>query len=156
MTDSASATRYNPDLWYWGTADRNPRMLHTMIRVRDLDASLHFYIDVLGMKQLSDRFDVPARRVSAVFVGFDSFAAGGCLELVHSWDQTEPHTHGSGYGHISIGAPDIEGLSRSLEQIGVGFTLKPTALLEGGPKVAFIKDPDGYSIELLQTRRDAA
>ena len=156
MTDPASATRYNPDLWYWGTADRKPRMLHTMLRVRDLDASLRFYIDVLGMKQLSDRFDVPARRVSAVFIGFESFAAGGCLELVHSWDQAGPHTHGSGYGHVSIGAPDIEGMSARLEQVGVEFTLKPTALLEGGPKVAFIKDPDGYAIELLQTRQDAA
>lgn len=156
MTGPSDAGKHNPDLWYWGTADRQPRFLHTMLRVHDMEASLRFYTEVMGMKQLSERFDVPSRRVSAVFIGFDSFEAGGCLELVHDWDQAAPFAEGVPRFHISIGAPDIEGLCARLEQIGVEFVLKPTVLLEGGPKVAFIKDPDGYSIELLQTRLGAA
>lgn len=156
MTDSTVASKHNPDLWYWGTADRNPRFLHTMLRVHDLEASLRFYLDVMGMKQLSERFDVPSRRVTAVFIGYDSFEAGGCLELVHDWNQKTPFAEDVPRFHISIGAPDIDALCGKLEKIGVTFVMKPTVLLDGGPKVAFIKDPDGYSIELLQTKLDPA
>lgn len=143
---------FNPELWCWGTRDERPRFLHTMIRVASIDASLRFYLGLLGMKTMGERFDVPARGVTAIFIGYDSYAAGGCLELVEVWNRTEPYTHGSGYGHISIGVPDIDATAARLEAAGVEFTLKPTALLEGGPKVAFIRDPDGYAIELIQTR----
>lgn len=152
MSETASPAPLRPELWIWGNAAERPRMLHTMLRVNDLDASIRFYVQLLGMKQLWDKFDVPVRRVTATFVGFDSFEAGGCLELVSSWDQTTPHTHGTGYGHVAIGAPCLDSLCASLEQAGVELTLKPVDLLAGGPRVAFVKDPDGYDIELIETR----
>ncbi|MEZ5441768.1 MAG: VOC family protein [Lysobacterales bacterium] len=150
---STSPVSYDDKQWVWGTDDSRPRFLHAMIRVRDFDAMLRFYTEVIGMKQLGERFDVPARRVTAVFIGFDSYAAGGCLELVHRWDVEEPYTHGTGYGHISIGTPDMAATVARFDELRVEFTLRPTVLLEGGPQVAFIKDPEGYSIELVQTRR---
>jgi len=125
-----------------------------MFRVKDLDKALKFYVDGVGMKPLGERFDVPVRRVSAIFIGFEDYASGGCLELVHSWDQEEPYSHGTGYGHISVGVPDVEEMLDKLVAMGAETTLEPTVLIEGGPLVAFFKDPEGYSVELIQTRRD--
>jgi lactoylglutathione lyase len=142
----------NPKLWNWGTNDSKPRFLHMMIRVADFDAALRFYVDGLGMKQLSDRFDVASRRVTAVYLGFESFDAGGCVELVKRWDDPGPYTHGSGYGHIAIGAPDIEAMVAKLEAMGAEVSLRPTVLIDGAPRVAFVKDPDGYAVELIETR----
>jgi lactoylglutathione lyase len=153
VTSATSATEYDPKQWVWGTDYSKPRFLHTMLRVKDLGAALRFYIDGLGMKQLGDRFDVPVRRVTAVFIGFEDYAAGGCLELVHYWDSEGPYTHGTGYGHISIGVPDVEAMLVRLEAMGAEVTLRPAVLIAGGPKVAFLKDLDGYSVELLQTNR---
>lgn len=153
MANATLTSELNPKLWVWGTHDSKPRFLHTMIRVKDLDASLRFYIDGLGMKKLDEPFDVPVRRVTAIFIGFESYAAGGCLELVNYWDAEGPYSHGSGYGHISIGVPDIDAMVARIEAMGAQFTLRPTVLLEGGPQVAFFKDPDGYMVELVQTRQ---
>ena len=150
---NASTHDLNPVLWAWGTHNSKPRMLHTMIRVKDFDAALRFYVDGLGMKQLSDRFDVETRRVTAVYLGFEDYDAGGCLELVSRWDVDEPYTHGSGYGHIAVGTPDIEGMVAKLEAMGAEVTLRPTVLIEGGPLVAFVKDPEGYAVEFIQTRK---
>jgi lactoylglutathione lyase len=144
---------FDPRWWNWGTNDSKPRFLHTMIRVRDFDAALRFYVEGVGMKQLSERFDVEARRVTAVYLGFADYAAGGCLELVRRWDVDVPYTHGTGYGHISIGAPDVEAMLARLVAMGGKVTLPPTRLMAGAPYVAFLEDPEGYSIELIQTRR---
>ena len=154
MTIENATDEFNPKLWNWGTENNKPRFLHAMIRVKDFDAAMRFYVDGLGMKPLGDRFDVPLRRVSAIYLGFDSYAAGGCVELVQRWDEPGPYTHGTGYGHIAIGAPDIEGMVAKLESMGVEVTLRPTVLLPGAPAVAFVKDPDGYAVELIQTSRD--
>jgi lactoylglutathione lyase len=124
-----------------------------MIPVRDFDASLSFYTNVIGMKQMSERFDVEKRRVTAIYLGFDSYAAGGCLELAQSWDAKDPYTHGTGHGHIAIGTPDIEAMVAKAEAAGAEVALRPTVLMAGGPAVAFVKDPEGYSIEFIQTRR---
>jgi lactoylglutathione lyase len=152
MSDTSATKPLDPRLWVWGANDTHRRFLHTMIRVRDVDASLAFYVDLLGMKKLGEPFDVPSRRTTGLFIGFDSYAAGGCLELVRAWDAQGPYTHGTGYGHISIGVPDMDELVARLDAAGVEFTLRPAPLLAGGPKVAFIKDPDGYAIELIQTQ----
>ena len=149
---SSDADSYDPKLWVWGERDESPRFLHTMIRVRGFDAALHFYVDLLGMKIL-DRFEIPVRRVSAMFVGFDGYDAGGCVEIVRPWDTDGPYTHGTGYGHISIGVPDVMAMLDKLEAGGVKVTTRPTHLLPGAPAVAFVEDPDGYAIELIQTRR---
>jgi lactoylglutathione lyase len=153
MTDTTTADELDPR-WAWGTDATGPRLLHTMIRVRDFDAAMRFYIEGFGMKQLSHRFDVEARRVSAVYLGFGDYFNGGCIELVQNWDATAPYTHGSGYGNISVGTPDLEGLLARVVAMGAEVTLAPTQLLEGAPLVAFLKDLDGYSVELIQTRRD--
>jgi lactoylglutathione lyase len=154
MTDGSATSEFNPKWWVWGTNDEKPRFLHTMIRVANYEAALRFYVDGLGMKQLGDRFDVELRRVSGVYLGFDDYAGGGGVELVTNWDATVPYTHGTGYGHIAIGVPDIEAMVARLEAMGAAVTLRPTRLLAGAPRVAFVKDPDGYAVELIQTRRN--
>jgi lactoylglutathione lyase len=153
MNSETSRVAFNPRLWVWGTDDRTPRMLHTMIRVANFDRSLRFYIGGLGMKVLMDRFDVEVRRTTGMFLGFGDYAAGGCLELVQHWDVEGPYTHGTGFGHMSIGVPDIVGMVNTLEAMGSECTLQPTVLMAGGPRVAFVKDPDGYALELIETRR---
>lgn len=153
MSSATSSDEFNPKLWVWGTEASKPRFLHTMIRVKDYDAAVRFYVDGLGMKQLGDRFDIETRRVTGVFLGFEDYAAGGCVELVQNWDAAGPYSHGTGYGHISIGVPDIAAMVAKLEAMGREVTLRPTVLIAGGPRVAFVKDPDGYSLELIQTRR---
>ena len=154
MSNALSATAsFDPAQWVWGSQDIEPRFLHTMIRVRDFDSALRFYIDGLGMKVLS-RFSVEVRRVDAMFIGFADYAQGGMLELVRLWDHEGAHTHGSGYGHISIGAPKLEATVAKLEGMGAEITTRPTVLIAGGPRVAFVKDFDGYAIELVQTCRN--
>ena len=148
----SSVDAFDPKLWVWGARDESPRFLHTMIRVKDFEASMRFYVDGLGMTVL-DRFDVPVRRSTGVFLGFADYAAGGLLELAQNWDAEGPYSHGTGYGHIAIGVPDIMAMVAKLEAMGSEITLRPKVLLAGGPHVAFAKDPDGYSVELIETRR---
>jgi lactoylglutathione lyase len=89
-----------------------------------------------------------------VFVGFNDYTAGGIVELTRSWDFDGAYSHGSGYGHISIGVPDIVAMIAKLETMGMEITMRPKPLIAGGPRVAFVKDPDGYAVELIQTHRD--
>jgi lactoylglutathione lyase len=141
------------DTWLWGKNDDKPRFLHAMIRVKDFDASLKFYIEGLGMKVL-DRFDVERRRTTGMYIGFGEYKDGGMVELVHPWDDEEVYSHGSGYGHhIAIGVPDVPAMVARLEAMGAEVTLRPQELIDGAPQVAFVKDPDGYSVELIQTRK---
>jgi lactoylglutathione lyase len=152
-TGSEAATKnFDPAQWVWGTEETAPRFLHTMIRVREFEPALRFYIEGLGMKVLN-RFSVPLRRVDAMFIGFADYAQGGMLELVRLWDHQGPHTHGSGYGHISVSAPNLEATVARLQAMGAEVTTPPTVLIAGGPRVAFVKDFDGYAIELIQTCR---
>jgi lactoylglutathione lyase len=156
MSDAPAVEKtenFDPALWVWGSEETAPRFLHTMIRVREFEPALRFYIDGLGMKVLS-RFSVPVRRVDAMFIGFADYAQGGMLELVRLWDHEGPHTHGSGYGHISVSAPNIEATVARLQGMGAEVTTPPTVLVQGGPRVAFVKDFDGYAVELIQTCRE--
>ena len=93
-------------LWVWGSKAQRPRLLHSMIRIRDVDASLRFYVDGMGMKLL-DRYDIEAHRFSILFLSFDEYEDGPALELTYNWGVEEPYTHGSGYGHIALGVPDV-------------------------------------------------
>jgi lactoylglutathione lyase len=123
-----------------------------MIRVTDIEKSAKFYTEGFGMKVL-DRFDVESRRVSAMYVGFDGYAAGGVVELVQAWDRPANMTHPEGYAHhFAIGVPDVPAMIAKLESLGGEVSLKPTIMKPGAPAAAFVKDPDGYSIELIQTR----
>jgi len=143
-------------LWVWGEGGDRPRMLHSMVRVRDVDASLRFYCDGLGMSVL-DRYDIEAGRFSLLFLSYAGYRDGeAALELTYNWDQAADYTHGSGYGHIAIGAPDVKAVYERLADFGGVQVTPPKAMMAGGPELAFVKDPDGYSIELIQIRRPVA
>ena len=123
------------------------RLDHTMIRVRDLDKSLDFYTRILGMHVLRNT-DYPEGRFTNVFIGYGPEEQYPSLELTHNWDQNEDYVKGNSWGHIAIMVPDIYQACERFEQEGVEIT-KPASPMKGGKRIlAFIKDPDGYSIEL--------
>ena len=94
-------------LWAWGEDADRPRVLHSMIRVRDVDASLRFYCDGLGMTLL-DRYDFEQGRFSILFLSYAGYRDGpAAIELTCNWDQDEAYSHGSGYGHVAIGVLDV-------------------------------------------------
>ena len=131
------------------------RLLHTMLRVGDLERSIAFYTDVLAMRLLRRR-ENPGGRYTLAFVGYGEESETAVLELTWNWDHPanqEGYSHGSGYGHVAIGIPDLHGFCAQLAAQGVPIVTGPKSLLPGAPALAFIRDPDGYSIELIQTSR---
>ena len=125
------------------------RILHTMIRVRDLDKSLDFYTRLLGMTQLR-RKDFPGGKFTLAFVGYGGEADHTVIELTHNWDQEEPYDLGTGFGHVAIGVPDIYATCERLEAEGVAIPRPPGPMKHGTTVIAFIEDPDGYKIELIE------
>ena len=125
------------------------RILHTMIRVRDLDKSLDFYTRLLGMTQLR-RKDFPGGKFTLAFVGYGAEADHAVIELTHNWDQEEPYDLGTGFGHVAIGVPDIYATCERLEAEGVALPRPPGPMKHGTTVIAFIEDPDGYKIELIE------
>jgi lactoylglutathione lyase len=125
------------------------RILHTMIRVRDLDKSLDFYTRLLGMTQLR-RNDFPGGKFTLAFVGYGGEADHTVIELTHNWDQEEPYDLGTGFGHVAIGVPDIYATCERLEAEGVAVPRPPGPMKHGTTVIAFIEDPDGYKIELIE------
>jgi lactoylglutathione lyase len=126
------------------------RLLHTMIRVFDLDKSLDFYTRLLGMNVLRKR-DVPAGKYSLAFVGYGDERSSSVIELTYNWDQKEPYALGSAFGHLAIGVKDIYGVCAKLKEEGVKIPRPPGPVQHGTTVIAFIEDPDGYKIELIQT-----
>lgn len=127
----------------------NARLLHTMIRVFDLDKSIDFYTRLMGMKLLRKREVAPGRYTLA-FVGYGEEDDAAVIELTYNWDQKEPYTIGSGYGHMAIGVKDAYALCERLKSEGVKIPRPPGPLQHGTVVIAFIEDPDGYKIELIQ------
>ena len=125
------------------------RFLHTMIRVRDLDASLDFYTKQLGMKLLRKR-DYPSGRFTLAFVGYGGEEESTVIELTHNWDQKEPYTLGSAFGHLAVAVPDVSKACERLAAAGVKIPRPAGPMAHGGSVIAFIEDPDGYRIELVQ------
>ena len=125
------------------------RLLHTMIRVIDLEKSIDFYTRLLGMSLLR-RADYPGGRFTLAFVGYGDEAATAVIELTHNWDQTEPYAIGGGFGHIAIGVPDIHAACARLAAEGVPIPRPPGPMKHGGTVIAFVEDPDGYRIELIE------
>lgn len=124
------------------------RMLHTMLRVTNLDASLSFYQEVLGMRLLR-RADFPAGRFTLAFVGYGDEASHTVLELTHNWD-TDKYQLGSAYGHIALGVPDVYAACNEIKARG-GRVVREAGPMQGGSRViAFVEDPDGYKIELVE------
>ncbi|MFN4277646.1 MAG: lactoylglutathione lyase [Ferrovibrio sp.] len=127
------------------------RMLHTMLRVLDLEKSLDFYVNKMGMKLLR-RQDYPGGEFTLAFVGYGDEKDQAVIELTHNWGQKEPYTIGSGYGHIAIGVPDIYGLCETLQSSGVKIPRLPGPMKHGGSVIAFVEDPDGYKVELIEKK----
>ena len=123
------------------------RLDHTMLRVKDLDRSLNFYIRVLGMKLLRKN-EYPEGRFTNTFVGYTEEDEGTNLELTYNWDQEEEYIKGNGWGHLAIKVSDVYAASEYLKENGVEFTKEPSPMKNGTRILAFIKDPDGYVIEL--------
>ena len=124
------------------------RILHTMLRVGNLDKSIAFYVDVLGMKLLR-RKDYPEGRFTLVFVGFQDESEGAVLELTHNWD-TDRYDLGSGYGHIAIEVNDAYQACEEVKTRGGNVTREAGPMKHGATVIAFVEDPDGYKIEFIQ------
>lgn len=125
------------------------QLLHTMIRVLDLDRSLDFYTNKLGMKLLRKK-DYPSGEFTLAFVGYGDEESNAVIELTHNWGQKEPYQIGTAFGHLAIGVPDIYGTCDRLAKAGVKIPRPPGPMRHGGSVIAFVEDPDGYKIELIQ------
>lgn len=128
------------------------RILHTMLRVRDLDKALHFYTDVLGMK-LIRKHDYESGRFTLAFVGYGEEKDNTVLELTHNWD-TDDYEMGNAFGHIAIAVDDVYQACERIRQAGGTVTREPGPMKHGTTVLAFVEDPDGYKIELLEDRHN--
>jgi lactoylglutathione lyase len=124
------------------------RYLHTMLRVGDLDRSIKFYSDMFGMKEIR-RWDVPAGKFTNAFVGYGDEASETVLEFTYNYG-VEKYEIGTGYGHIAIGVPDVYQTCAELRAAGAKITREPGPVKHGTTVIAFVEDPDGYKIELVQ------
>lgn len=126
------------------------KFLHTMLRVRDLDQSIAFYRDLLGMKELRRR-DVPEGRYTLVFMGFGSNAEGEAeLELTHNWDQNEAYELGTAFGHLALAEPDVAAACERVRKGGGKVVREAGPVKFGTTVIAFVEDPDGYKVELIE------
>ncbi|HEX9771778.1 MAG TPA: lactoylglutathione lyase [Kiloniellales bacterium] len=128
------------------------RMAHTMIRVRDLEKSLDFYTRVLGMKVLR-RKDYPDGKFTNTFVGYGPEETHAAIELTYNWDREEPYDLGNGWGHVALEVPDVYATCEALQEAGAKITRPPGPMKHGTRVIAFVEDPDGYKIELLEPSR---
>jgi lactoylglutathione lyase len=124
------------------------RLLHTMIRVGDLDRSIAFYSNVLGMKLLR-RKDYPDGRFTLAFVGYGDEADHTVIELTHNWD-TKSYEIGTGFGHLAVSVPDAYKACEDVAAKGGKVTRPAGPMKHGGSVIAFVEDPDGYKIEFIQ------
>lgn len=124
------------------------RLLHTMLRVGDLEASIRFYCDILGMK-LIRRKDYPDGKFTLAFVGYGDESDNTVIELTHNWD-TSTYTLGDAYGHIAIGVDDIYTTCEAIAAKGGKVVRPPGAMKHGTTVIAFVEDPSGYKVELIQ------
>jgi len=126
------------------------RILHTMIRVGDLERSIAFYTQVLGMKLLR-RSDYPGGRFTNAFVGYDDESRSAVLELTHNWDTTS-YDPGTGYGHVALEVDDAYQACDAVKKQGGKVTREAGPMKHGTTVIAFVEDPDGYKIEFVQKK----
>ena len=123
--------------------------LHTMIRVKDLDKSIGFYTKLMGMEVLR-RNEVPGGRYTLVFVGYASNPDQAEIELTHNWDQDTAYDLGSGFGHLAVGVPDVAAACETVRSGGGKVAREAGPVQHGTTVIAFVEDPDGYKIELIE------
>ncbi len=126
------------------------RILHTMLRVGDLDRSLKFYTEVLGMRLLR-RADYPEGKFTLAFVGYQEEKDGAVLELTFNWG-VDQYELGTGYGHIALEVDDAYAACAEIKRRGGTVTREAGPMKHGSTVIAFVQDPDGYKIELIQKR----
>lgn len=124
------------------------RLLHTMLRVGDLDRSITFYTEIMGMSLLR-KSDNPEYKYTLAFIGYGPESEHTVLELTYNWG-TQHYEPGNAYGHIAIGVDDIYQVCERIEQQGGEVYRKPGPVKGGKSIIAFVRDPDGYAIELIQ------
>src|SRR5712692_5257520 len=149
--DTADAARHAQGE---GSAGNDPdlmRILHTMLRVNDLEQSLAFYTGVLGMKLLRKK-NYESGRFTLAFVGYGDEESTAVLELTHNWD-TKSYTLGDAFGHVAIGTEDIYATCERIRSAGGKIVREPGPMKHGSTVIAFIEDPNGYRIELIETKR---
>ena len=127
----------------------DPRFLHTMLRVKDLDRSVAFYTGLMGMKELR-RSEVPGGKYTLAFVGYGDEGSSSVIELTYNWDQEQPYDVGTGFGHLAVGMPDVYAACEALRKGGAKITRDAGPVQHGTTVIAFVEDPDGYKIELVQ------
>jgi lactoylglutathione lyase len=126
------------------------RILHTMLRVGNMERSVKFYTEVLGMKLLRTT-DRPEQKYSLAFVGFDDEQRAAVLELTYNYG-VERYDLGSAFGHVAIGVPDVKQACERVRTGGGKVTREPGPVKGGTSVIAFVEDPDGYKIEFIQTQ----
>lgn len=124
------------------------RVLHTMLRVGNLEESLKFYCDVLEMKLLRQK-DYPGGKFTLAFVGYGDESENAVIELTYNWG-VESYDLGNAYGHIALGVDDIYDTCERIKAKGGKVTREPGPMKHGSTVIAFVEDPDGYKIELIQ------
>ena len=127
------------------------RLLHTMLRVGDMDKSIAFYTEVLGMTLLR-RKDYPDGQFTLAFVGYGDEAHNSVIELTQNWG-VEHYELGTGYGHIALEVEDVYKACEDIRSRGGKITREPGPMKHGSSILAFVEDPDGYKIELLSAKR---
>ncbi len=124
------------------------RILHTMIRVGDLDRSIRFYTEALGMRLLRKK-DYPGGEFTLAFLGYRDEDEEAAIELTHNWG-TASYDLGNGFGHIAIGVDDIRSACDRVRELGGAVTREPGPMKHGSTVIAFVEDPDGYKIEFIE------
>lgn len=126
------------------------RFLHTMLRVSDLEASKKFYCEALGMKVLRER-EYPDGKFTLCFVGYGDESTEAVIELTYNWDRSD-YAIGDAFGHIAIGTEDIVGACDRVRSLGYKVAREPGPMKHGTTVIAFVEDPTGYKVELIERR----
>lgn len=126
------------------------KYLHTMLRVNNLDESIRFYTEVLGMKLLS-KIDYPEGKFTLAFLSFGETKQDPCIELTYNWDR-DSYTMGDAYGHVAFSVTDIYAACDKIKKAGGKVTREPGPMKHGTTVLAFIEDPNGYKIELIENK----